>query len=189
MNKYFEDILKKNHLRIVDSEKEEDFLGWIVIGTIKRTPGDLLDLRESRVIISTDPDSWLSEFKITWIPTADSFDVFVMVSPECPELFIVDSENTLLKIVRNLCFVEENIKEKEDMLTNLIKISAENNSNTLRILNRSNISSAPFNPLGIDTSGYKFGEIVYDNSSSSMYMYDGKGFQGIWSIGADKEQN
>lgn len=184
MNKNFEDILKKNHLRIVDSEKEEDFLGWIVIGTIKRTPGDLLDLREGRVIISTDPDSWLSEFKITWIPTANLFDIFVMVSPGCPELFIVDSENTLLKIVRNLCFIEDDIKEKVDMLTNLIK-----DGSTLRSLNRSNILSTPFNPIGIDTSGYKFGDIVYDNSSSSMYMYDGRGFQGIWSIGANEEQN
>lgn len=89
-------ILKEDsHLIVIDNPNNIDFKDWKIIKKIDF--GIILP-----TIFKTDDDSWPCSFYVMVCPLMLSLSSLLLVSPECPEYLIIDSEDIEEPIVNYL---------------------------------------------------------------------------------------
>ena len=84
----FENLISKHCLESVDEKRIDNLKlkGYTVIETLK---SDRIDLITMSAEFITNPEGWLDRFNIVVLPT-DFSNFLVLVSPECPEVYIAE---------------------------------------------------------------------------------------------------
>lgn len=97
--KLIEEKLKEFFLQNITEEcKSEVFTGWKIIGSIN-VEGRTFN---KPVILKTNQDAWVNEFKIVLLNGGES--LIVAVSLECPEVYSIIPEEILDKLTKIIAY-------------------------------------------------------------------------------------
>lgn len=97
--KLIEEKLKEFFLQNITEEcKSEVFTGWKIIGSIN-VEGRTFN---EPVILKTNQDAWINEFKIVLLNGGES--LIVAVSLECPEVYSIIPEEILDKLTEIIAY-------------------------------------------------------------------------------------
>lgn len=97
--KLIEEKLKEFFLQNITEEcKSEVFTGWKIIGSIN-VEGRTFN---EPVILKTNQDAWINEFKIVLLNGGES--LIVAVSLECPEVYSIIPEEILDKLTKIIAY-------------------------------------------------------------------------------------
>lgn len=185
MIKEIEEKLKEYYLEEVEKE-ELEILGWKVLDII-----DNYDIGRSNIILKTNPDAWPAEFFINLVSSRGGEYVIILVSPECPEVYFLIKDEITEKVKEVAIAIKEScneylIYEWEKLFKRDLERSTETSpciSTTLPCDFPNNTSSSIWNGarlLGEESiNSTRPGDIVYDSSTSSAYIYDGTNFTEI----------
>lgn len=172
MIKEIEEKLKEYYLEEVEKEKLE-ILGWRVLDII-----DNCDLGRSNIILKTNPDAWPAEFFINLVSSRGGEYIIILVSPECPEVYFLIKDEITEKIKEVTTAIRESCNE---YLINewerLFKIDLERGTETHPpYISTTTTSTMPYD---MNVTSVRSGNIIYDSSTSSAYIYDGTNFTEI----------
>ena len=97
--KLIEEKLKEFFLQNITEEcKSEVFTGWKIIGSIN-VEGRTFN---KPIILKTNQDAWVNEFKIVLLNGGES--LIVAVSLECPEVYSIIPEEILDKLTKIIAY-------------------------------------------------------------------------------------
>lgn len=189
MIKEIEEKLKEYYLEEVEKE-ELEILGWKVLDII-----DNYDIGRSNIILKTNPDAWPAEFFINLVSSRGGEYIIILVSPECPEVYFLIKDEITEKIKEVATAIRESCNEYLIYeWEKLFKRDLERSTETSPYISTTSITTLPFDfPNNTNSSIWngarllgeesinstRPGDIVYDSSTSSAYIYDGTNFTEI----------
>lgn len=150
-----EEILRKGFFEV--SKETKNLEGWKYIGDVKLSDdfsyfssfAQKVDDKDKIIFLDTINDCWIADFSLAIIKTGLNFGV-VLVSPECPEIYIFDEE--LKKDI--LDPIEESLNPK---------VFNELNEEVLESI----LNDFKINPIKIDSSGYLYTSNLSTSSSNA----------------------
>lgn len=90
----FENLISKHCLESAKEKSINDLKGYTVIGTVNSDSISSLDLITTSAEFVTNPEGWLDKFNIVVLPSGFN-NLMVLVSPECPEVYIAEPSDII----------------------------------------------------------------------------------------------
>lgn len=90
----FENLISKHCLESVKEKSINDLKGYTVIETVNSDGISSLDLITISAEFITNPEGWLDRFNIVVLPSGFN-NLIVLVSPECPEVYIAEPSDII----------------------------------------------------------------------------------------------